>query len=77
MMWLGKQLFGVALAASLTSTVSGVCTLTCEVGKTCYSQPQEALDCLYSIPFNQVIKHWISLSSDPPFPPSWNSILFI
>lgn len=69
-MWLAKHLYGVALAASLASTVSGLCTLTCEVGKTCYSQPQEALDCLYSIPLNQVVATMpLSLSLSSPVPP--------
>jgi hypothetical protein len=44
---------GAAVFGNL-ATVSADCTLSCEVGQTCYSQTQEALDCLDSIPFNQV-----------------------
>lgn len=40
---------------SSITVVSSICTLTCEVGKTCYTTAQPALDCLYSIPFNEVI----------------------
>lgn len=38
-----------------SSKVSAQCQLNCAVGQTCYTQADKGLECLMSIPFNEVI----------------------
>lgn len=40
--------------ASVLVGVNGLCTLSCAKGQTCYALGSDAMDCLLSIPFNEV-----------------------
>lgn len=46
----------VLVAVSVGRLVTAQCTLTCAAGQTCFATSTAAMDCLESIPFNQVNK---------------------